>query len=250
MSRKDFILSIILHLVLTGVILIISPAIGMFKPSVEVMRVPLVDALPGGPPAGKSQEEPGPKQISPPKPSEPIPDKSIAEKPILKADSKKEKIEKKKPEPKKPEPEESTKPEPNKSQDTEQESNKTEDQQPREDGKGGLDVASAVGGSGTGIGKGSSNLPYNLGLVLNIIERNWRNPVSSPKPISCTVYFQIDRSGSLIGQPVVERSSGFSTFDQAAVFAVIRAGQFPAFPSNFNYEYIGLHLDFEYVPGK
>jgi TonB family protein len=250
MSRKDLILSIILHLVLTGVILIISPAIGMFKPRVEIMRVPLVDALPGGPPAGKAVSEKETTKINPPPAGEPMPDESIAEKPILKTDSKKEKIEKKKPEPKKPEPEEKTKPEPNTPHDSEQESNKVEDQQPKEDGKGGLDVASAVGGSGTGIGRGSSNLPYNLGLVLNIIERNWRNPVSSPKPISCTVYFQIDRSGSLIGQPVVERSSGFSTFDQAAVYAVIRAGQFPAFPSNFNYEYIGLHLDFEYVPGK
>ncbi len=241
-----------MHLALTGVILVISPAIGMFKPSIEIMRVPLVDALPGGPPAGKAASEKETTKINPPPAGEPMPDESITEKQILKTDSKKEKIieDKPKPKPPKPKPDPVSKPDPEPDPGEPKKPAEAEDQQPKEDGKGGLDVASAVGGSGTGIGKGSSNLPYNLGLVLNIIERNWRNPVSSPKPISCTVYFQIDRSGSLIGQPVVEKSSGFSTFDQAAVFAVIRAGQFPAFPSNFNYEYIGLHLDFEYVPGK
>jgi periplasmic protein TonB len=122
---------------------------------------------------------------------------------------------------------------------------------PTSDGKGGLDVSSKVGqGSGEGEGEniGGSNLPYDLSLVLSVVERSWRNPVTSSTPISCTIYCQIGRDGIVIGEPIVEKSSGMSTFDQAAIYAIKRAGQFPPFPVEFSYDYIGLHLDFEYVP--
>jgi TonB family protein len=66
--------------------------------------------------------------------------------------------------------------------------------------------------------------------------------------MSCTIYFQIDTDGRLIGEPVIERSSGTSAFDQSALMAIRRVGVFPAFPPGFEYEFIGLHLDFEYVP--
>jgi TonB family protein len=105
-------------------------------------------------------------------------------------------------------------------------------------------------GSGDGEGEniGGSNLPYNLGLVLSVVERSWRNPVTASTPISCTIYCQIGRDGNVIGEPIVERSSGISTFDQAAIYAIKRAGQFPPFPTDFDYDYIGLHLDFQYAP--
>lgn len=251
MRKKDLILSVLGHLILTGLILVINPAMGMFKPKMEIMVVKPTDFFPGGPPPGKPDA--GPKSIAPPKPAERMEDETITEKPKLKSENKKEKIIAEKPKEKPPKAveksKEETRAEESEAESAAQDEAKSE-QTVKEDGKGGLEVASTVGGSGTGVGPGSSNLPYNLGLVLNIIERNWRNPVTSPKPITCTVYFQIDRSGRVIGEPVVEKSSGYSTFDQAAVLAILRAGQFPAFPSSFNYAYIGLHLDFQYVPGK
>jgi TonB family protein len=115
----------------------------------------------------------------------------------------------------------------------------------------GLDVSRKVGnGSGEGEGEniGGSNLPYDMGLVTSILNRSWRNPVTASTPITCTIYCQIGRDGNIVGEPIVEKSSGISTFDQAAIFAFKRAGQFPPFPSDFDYDYIGLHLEFVYAP--
>jgi protein TonB len=212
--RKDFLISVIGHCALMVLIVFLNPNRGMFRGTPDVMNVDLSQLMtPAG--AGKTET---PKAIAT---SKPVEDESVApkEKPQLK----KEKIEK-----------------------TEAKNEKS-----KSDGKGGLDVSTKVGpGSGEGDGEniGGSNLPYNLALVISIIERSWRNPVNSSTPILCTIYCQIDRDGSVIGEPIVEKSSGIGVFDQAAIYAIKRAGQFPPFPSDFGYDYIGLHLDFEYAP--
>lgn len=212
--RKDMIVSVIGHCALLVAIIIFNPSRGMFRGTPDIMNVDLSQLTPPG--AGKvaSAQDVAPKPV----------EEAVA--PAKKEPVKKEKTEKiEKTEPKK---------------------NKT-----KSDGKGGLDVSSKVGqGSGAGEGEniGGSNLPYNLSLLLSVVERSWRNPVTSSTPISCTIYYQIGREGNVIGEPIVEKSSGISTFDQAAIYAIKRAGQFPPFPVEFNYDYIGLHLDFEYVP--
>ena len=209
--RRDLIVSVIGHCALLVAIIIFNPSRGMFRGTPDIMNVDLSQLTPTG--AGKAASA----QDVAPKP----PEEAVA--PSKKEQAKKEKTEKI--EPKK---------------------DKT-----KSDGKGGLDVSSKVGqGSGEGEGEniGGSNLPYDLSLVLSVIERSWRNPVTSSTPISCTIYCQIDRDGTVIGEPIVERSSGISTFDQAAIYAIKRAGQFPPFPMDFDYDYIGLHLDFQYAP--
>ncbi len=242
MLKKDLIISVSAHLLIALVIVVLNPAMGMFRDKPEIMIVKPMDFVPGGGPKAGQDE---PAKIAPTRPSPPEPVDDAA---VIKSKEKKEadKPREKKKEPTKPK--EKIKPEPEK-REAEPVEEKS-DHQVRDDGKGGLEVqGAAVGtGVGAGIGAGSSNLPYNLGLVLNVIERNWRNPVTAPNSISCTIYFQIDRRGNVIGEPVIERSSGIAVFDQGAVSAIKRAKQFPAFPSNFDYEYIGLHLDFEYVP--
>ncbi len=209
--QRDLIVSVIGHCALLVAIIIFNPSRGMFRGTPDIMTVDLSQLTPAG--AGKAASAP---DVAPKPPEE-----AVA--PSKNEQTKKEKTEKI--EPKK---------------------DKT-----KSDGKGGLDVSSKVGqGSGEGEGEniGGSNLPYDLSLVLSVIERSWRNPVTSSTPISCTIYCQIDRDGTVIGEPIVEKSSGISTFDQAAIYAIKRAGQFPPFPVEFNYDYIGLHLDFEYVP--
>jgi len=212
--RRDMIASVIGHCALLVAIIIFNPSRGMFRGTPDMMTVDLSQLTPAG--AGKAAST----QNVAPRPTE----EAIA--PAKKEQVKKEKTEKiEKPEPK--------------------------NDRAKSDGKGGLDVSSKVGqGSGEGEGEniGGSNLPYDLSLVLSVVERSWRNPVTASTPISCTIYCQIGRDGTVIGEPIVEKSSGISTFDQAAIYAIKRAGQFPPFPVEFGYDYIGLHLDFEYVP--
>lgn len=214
MLRRDMIVSVVGHCALLVAIIIFNPSRGMFRGTPDMMTVDLSQLTPAG--AGKAVSAQGVA----PKPLE----EAIA--PAKKEQPKKEKTVK------------AQKPEPIRDK-------------AKSDGKGGLDVSSKVGqGSGKGEGEnvGGSNLPYDLSLVLSVVERSWRNPVTASTPISCTIYCQINRDGSVIGEPIVEKSSGISTFDQAAIYAIKRAGQFPPFPVEFNYDYIGLHLDFEYVP--
>ncbi len=214
-TRRDLVISVIGHCALLLGLIALNPSRGMFRGTPDIMNVDLSQLMtPAG--AGRATTQ----EVAVPKPKE----ETIA--PTQKQQVKKEKTEK-------------------------IEKTKPTQQQTKADGKGGLDVSTKVGqGAGEGEGEniGGSNLPYNLGLVLSIIERSWRNPVSSSTPVNCTIYCQIDRDGFVIGEPTVEKSSGIAVFDQSAIFAIKRAGQFPPFPLEFDYDYIGLHLDFEYAP--
>jgi periplasmic protein TonB len=212
--RRDMIVSVIGHCALLVAIIIFNPSRGMFRGTPDIMNIDLSQMMPAGAGKGASAQDVATKPT----------EEAIA--PAKKEQTKNDKKEKtEKTEPKK--------------------------DKAKSDGKGGLDVTSKVGqGSGDGEGEniGGSNLPYNLSLVLSVVERSWRNPVTASTPISCTIYYQIGRDGNIIGEPIVERSSGISTFDQAAIYAIKRAGQFPPFPMEFDYDYIGLHLDFVYAP--
>lgn len=265
--KKDLLISVLGHLALVSLIIIVNPSAGMFHGTPEHLAITNID-LGGGedgggaPPAPVEEvkEEEAKSLVPPPMNEEAIDDAVVEERmepemaedlaDIIPEEPKEKPKEEKKPEKKKEEP----KPEPKKQQPTAQ-SKQTSDE-PKEtapktvqkDGKTGVDVdASVAAGEGTGSG-GTYNLPYNIGLLTRRIERAWRNPVTSAEKISCTIYFQVDSNGQLIGEPIIERSSGISVFDRAALMAVRRAGTFPAFPSGFEYEFIGLHLDFEYVP--
>jgi len=230
--KRDLMTSVIGHLVLLAIILLFNPTAGMFHGKPEIMTVSLSSLTP---PGGGDQSKPAEmKPLTLPKPAE---DEKIDDPYKLQSSKKLEKIEK--PKEKAPEPKAETKVE-------------TKKESAKSDGKGGIDVSTKVGaGSGDAEGEnigGGSNVPYNLGLVLSVIERSWRNPVTSSKTITCTLYFQINRDGTILTTPIVEKSSGLAVFDQSCIQAIMRAGQFPAFPTDFGYDYIGLHLDFEYAP--
>ncbi len=268
--KKDLLISVLGHLALVSLLVIINPAAGMFGKMPERLVIGSVDLTGGGTPKAPAKTESDvPKEeakalVPPPANNDAIPDESveehfepemsekladiIPEKPIEKKPEKPKESPKKEKKPDKPK-EETTKkvtkrPEKKPAEEPKQTAPKTVQQ----DGKTGVDVdASVASGEGNG-GTGSYDLPYNIGMLTNRIERAWRNPVSSAETISCTIYFQVGSDGRLIGEPVIERSSGISIFDQQALMAIKRAGAFPPFPSGFDYEFIGLHLDFEYVP--
>lgn len=211
--RRDMIISVVGHCLLLVTLIIFNPNRGMFHGTPNIMNVDLSQMTPAG--AGKGD---APKSIAASKPAE-----AEAVAPKEKQQTKKEKTEK----------------------------NAAAKDKDKSEGKRGLDVARKVGaGSGDGEGEniGGSNVPYDLGLVASILERSWRNPVTASTLISCIIYCQVDRDGLIVGEPTVEKSSGIATFDQAAIFAFKRAGQFPPFPADFEYDYIGLHMEFVYAP--
>lgn len=215
--RRDMIISVVGHCLLLVALIVFNPNRGMFRNTPTGMTIDLSQLAPAGGSKGEA-----PKSIAASKPKE-----DAVEVPKDKQPAKKEKTEKKA-----------------------AVADKT-----KSDGKKVLDVQRKVGsGQGEGEGEGSgdniggANVPYDLGLVASILERSWRNPVTGSTLISCVIYCQIDRDGYIVGEPTVEKSSGINTFDQAAIFAFKRAGQFPPFPMDFQYDYLGLHMEFVYAP--
>ena len=88
--------------------------------------------------------------------------------------------------------------------------------------------------------------PYYLSLVFGKIRDVWENPVQSSSTLMTTIYFRILRDGT-IEQTQVEKSSGIDLFDQSTMRAIISSAPFPPLPNEFTGDYLGIHLEFEYV---
>lgn len=94
-----------------------------------------------------------------------------------------------------------------------------------------------------GAGFGSS---YYLALVFGKIRDLWDNPVEASATLRVTIYFKILRNGQIIDEQV-EKSSGIELFDQAAKRSIMTSAPFPPLPTEYTGEYLGIHLEFEYV---
>ncbi|KPK75088.1 MAG: hypothetical protein AMJ89_04845 [candidate division Zixibacteria bacterium SM23_73] len=88
--------------------------------------------------------------------------------------------------------------------------------------------------------------PYYLSLVFGKIRDVWENPVQSSSVLMTTIYFRILRDGT-IEQSKVEKTSGIDLFDQSAMRAIISSAPFPPLPNEFTGDYLGIHLEFEYI---
>jgi outer membrane biosynthesis protein TonB len=88
--------------------------------------------------------------------------------------------------------------------------------------------------------------PYYLSLVFGKIRDTWENPVQSSSTLMTTIYFRILRDGNIV-ETKVEKTSGIDLFDQSAMRAIISSAPFPPLPGEFTGEYLGIHLEFEYV---
>ncbi len=206
MLKKDLIISLIAHAALIAIIAVINPISAMFRPKPEIIIVRTYEEMGGG----AKRADPEPANIAPPK-SGKTPDE-VDDTPKIKPPEKKAApVEKPKEKPKKKEPEKK-KQETEKTQNDDETESKSEgkDNTPKINSDGGIEVNEKVGGTGagTGVGSGSGNLPYNIGMVLKVIERNWRNVVTDVNPITCTIYFQIDRYGYVVGEPIIEKVIG------------------------------------------
>ncbi len=88
--------------------------------------------------------------------------------------------------------------------------------------------------------------PYYLSLAFGKIRDAWENPVQSSSTLLTTIYFKILRDGSIV-EAMVEKTSGVDLFDQSAMRAIVSSAPFPPLPSEFTGEYLGIHLEFEYI---
>jgi len=94
-----------------------------------------------------------------------------------------------------------------------------------------------------GSGFGSS---YYLSLVFGKIRDLWDNPVEASTILRGTIYFKILSDGQIIDTQV-EKSSGIDLFDQSAMRAILSSIPFPPLPTEYTGEYLGIHLEFEYI---
>lgn len=102
----------------------------------------------------------------------------------------------------------------------------------------GISAATVDGG-----GFGSS---YYLSLVFGRIRDLWDNPVRASAILQVTIYFKILKDGQILDAQV-EKSSGIDLFDQSAMRAIISSAPLPPLPTEYRGEYLGIHLEFEYI---
>lgn len=116
---------------------------------------------------------------------------------------------------------------------------------------GGADITSQLGaGSKFGsarIDNANFNYPYYFVQTFGKIERNWSNPVASNQPISCVIYFQIMRTGTIL-ETRIETSSGLEVYDRACLRALQASAPLPPLPSEFSDDIIGIYLEFLHKP--
>ena len=125
--------------------------------------------------------------------------------------------------------------------------NETPDNETRNKNKGlpqGVELGAAFGGArldATGF-----DSPYYLNILFNKIDGQWDNPYGGDQAIQCTIYFVVGREGKIIDS-AIEKSSGISAYDQAALRAVLGCKP-PPLPNQFDSEELGIHLEFTYSP--
>ncbi len=117
--------------------------------------------------------------------------------------------------------------------------------------KGGTDVTDQLG-PGTKFGSvavdnANFNYPYYFVQAFGKIQRNWSNPVAANQKMSCVIYFQIIRSGTVL-ESAIEKSSGLPAYDRACLRAVQVSSPLPPLPADFRDDIIGIHLEFPYEP--
>ena len=229
--RQDLLLSFLLHFLVVIAMVISSP----FKPRVrtdigDVIKVNLA-YMPA------SLKPPAPEPVA-------IPQQVIADEPLVPITevasvTKAKPITKPKPKPK-----------PDKDDTYHREAETGKDDQPGLE-NGQKDITDNLGAGskfgGAAIDNASFDYPYWFVQAFGKIERNWSNPVFSNQPLTCTIYFQVIRSGRII-KTEIENSSGIDAFDRACERAVKLSQPLPPLPDQFAEEIIGIHLEFPYVP--
>ena len=109
---------------------------------------------------------------------------------------------------------------------------------------------SGVGGSGYGDQIGLSGFPYQyyLQIISDRVSSSWFTSLVDPGvsgTFFTTVYFKILRNGQVTDFKVKE-SSGIQSLDMSAQRAIQISAPFPPLPSDYEGDYLGIHLIFEH----
>jgi TonB family protein len=228
--KRSLILSTMVHMAVIVGLFLSSPVKPMLQGYPTVYQVGLVSMPRGGGGSKGSQGEGTKAKLSVSKQKE----EGVSVKEINKTESKKKKT--KKTTPKKTESlnakkETAKKEEPGKIT--------QEDEFGAEYGLGNGISAATVDGAGFGSS-------YYLSLVFGRIRDLWENPVQASQILRVTLYFKILKNGQILDAQV-EKSSGIDVFDQSAMRAIISSAPFPPLPTEYRGEYLGIHLEFEYI---
>lgn len=253
--------SLLAALALHGLLLVIvllAPRLKTPPPPMEFVPVQIIPAqalgvrrpapprrkAPPAPPAETPAPEEPKAEAPPPKP-EPADDVPVLPDP--------ESDKKKKPEtpkPKPPEPSRETAPVPDKGS---QGSGKTEegvsgtapgetgDQLGRRGGPRGNPLGTTAFGSEVGgLDNPDFTYAYYLDRLLSLIDAQWQRPAMG-SGVKAVIFFRIGRDGSM-SDLQVEQSSGYNSFDLAALRAVQNAAPFPPLPRAYKHQDLGVHL--------
>jgi len=99
--------------------------------------------------------------------------------------------------------------------------------------------------SGVRVDEADFKFAYYLEIIKERISDNWTPPPVGMGTTLTTIYFKIDRSGS-ISDIKIEKSSGSDIFDKSALRAVSEATPLPPLPAGFRGKWLGVHFEFEH----
>jgi len=107
----------------------------------------------------------------------------------------------------------------------------------------GVFAAPAVGAAGVS-GLEGGDFPYNLYLdrMVSLVGKRWFRPQIS-KDLTTQIYFVIERDGR-VHDALIKIPSSNSTFDRAALRAVMESTPLPPLPFGYQGTYLGVHLTF------
>lgn len=209
--------SLLIHAGLVAGLLVAPLLAGQQQPPVDFVRVSVIPAQALGLPEPVSEppEEAQPERIPPPDPE---------------------------PTPVQPEPETAKLPEPEQQPPKEKRPRKTTPKTPPSVGSetGSATSKSAFGAAVAGLENPDFVYGYYIDQMLGMIQSHWLRPAIGGG-VEVVVHYRIRRNGD-ISELRITRSSGYSSFDLAALRAVRSAAPFPRLPQGFRHNSLGVNL--------
>ena len=87
---------------------------------------------------------------------------------------------------------------------------------------------------------------FYLNLIMTKIANNWLNPLRGGRKMSVTIYFRIQKNGT-VSDVKIEKKSGNSLLDQSALRAVLASSPLPPLPESYSGDFLGVHFEFEHT---